>query len=48
MQWASEAESIRGMVEGGRKCPKVAVLSAFPVYVLDYYGADALKEKLEK
>ena len=29
------------------KCPKVAVLSAFPVYVLDYFGADALKVKLE-
>ena len=30
------------------KCPKVAVLSAFPVYVLDYFGADTLKEKLEE
>lgn len=30
------------------KCPKVAVLSAFPVYVLDYFGADTLKKKLEE
>jgi len=29
-----------------RKCPKVAVLSAFPMYVLDYYGIDTLKQKL--
>lgn len=29
------------------KCPMVAVLSAFPIYVLDYYGADTLKNKLE-
>ena len=29
------------------KCPKVAVLSAFPIYVLDYYGVDTLKQKLE-
>ena len=30
------------------KCPKVAVLSAFPIYVLDYYGAETLKKKLEE
>lgn len=24
------------------KCPKVAVLSAFPIYVLDYYGVEGL------
>lgn len=29
------------------KCPKVAVLSAFPIYVLDYYGVEELKRKLE-
>lgn len=28
------------------KCPKVAVLSAFPTYVLDYYGVEKLKKKL--
>jgi len=28
------------------KCPKVAVLSAFPIYVLDYYGVNSLKKKL--
>lgn len=28
------------------KCPEVAVLSALPIYVLDYYGADGLKKKL--
>lgn len=27
-------------------CPKVAVLSAFPLYVLDYYGIDSMKELL--
>ncbi len=27
-------------------CPKVAVLSAFPLFVLDYYGCEALKQKL--
>ncbi|MBQ0157765.1 MAG: hypothetical protein KBS47_01985 [Bacteroidales bacterium] len=27
-------------------CPKVAVLSAFPLYVLDYYGIDRIKEQL--
>ena len=30
------------------KCPKVAVLSAFPIYVLDYYGVETLKNKLEE
>lgn len=30
------------------KCPMVAVLSAFPIYVLDYYGVGTLKKKLEK
>ena len=30
------------------KCPMVAVLSAFPIYVLDYYGVETLKRKLEK
>lgn len=30
------------------KCPKVAVLSAFPIYVLDYYGVETLKKKLNK
>lgn len=30
------------------KCPIVAVLSAFPIYVLDYYGAEGLREKLEE
>lgn len=29
-----------------QKCPRVAVLSAFPMYVLDYYGVNKLKEKL--
>ena len=28
------------------KCPEVAVLSAFPIYILDYYGADVLRKKL--
>lgn len=28
------------------KCPEVAVLSALPIYVLDYYGVDGLKKKL--
>lgn len=28
------------------KCPEVAVLSAFPLYVLDYYGCEKAKEKL--
>jgi len=28
------------------KCPKVAVLSAFPLYVLDYYGCKRTIEKL--
>ena len=30
------------------KCPKVAVLSAFPIYVLDYYGVETLKKKLNE
>lgn len=30
------------------KCPKVAVLSAFPTYVLDYYGVEKLKKKLNE
>ena len=30
------------------KCPEVAVLSAFPIYVLDYYGVEGLKKKLEE
>ena len=29
-------------------CPKVAVLSAFPIYILDYYGPDKLKQKLKE
>ena len=29
-----------------KKCPKVAVLSAFPLYVLDYYGCERTKQKL--
>jgi len=29
-----------------RKCPSVAVLSAFPMYALDYYGVDGLSRKL--
>jgi len=28
------------------KCPEVAVLSAFPLYVLDYFGCDRTIEKL--
>lgn len=28
-------------------CPKVAVLSAFPLFVLDYYGCETTKEKLK-
>ena len=28
------------------KCPEVAVLSAFPIYILDYYGVDLLRKKL--
>ena len=27
--------------------PKVAVLSAFPLFVLDYFGCEKLKSKLE-
>lgn len=30
-----------------QSCPKVAILSAFPLYVLDYYGVDRIKELLE-
>lgn len=30
------------------KCPKVAVLSAFPMYVLDYYGVEKLKMKINE
>ena len=30
------------------KCPMVAVLSAFPLYVLDYFGVETLKKKLDK
>ncbi len=29
------------------KCPEVAVLSAFPLYVLDYFGCDKTIEKLK-
>lgn len=28
------------------KCPEVAVLSALPIYVLDYYGVTELKDKI--
>lgn len=30
-----------------KKCPEVAVLSAFPLYVLDYYGIERIIKKLE-
>ena len=30
------------------KCPEVAVLSAFPIYVLDYYGVEGLRRKMAK
>lgn len=30
------------------KCPKVAVLSAFPLFVLDYFGCEQLRKKLVK
>lgn len=30
------------------KCPEVAVLSAFPIYVLDYYGVEGMKRKLNE
>ena len=30
------------------KCPMVAVLSAFPIYVLDYFGIETTKKKLDK
>ena len=29
------------------KCPSVAVLSAFPLYALDYYGAEKLAQRLQ-
>ena len=29
-----------------RKCPEVAVLSAFPIYVLDYFGVEGLRRKM--
>lgn len=29
------------------KCPEVAVLSAFPLFVLDYFGCERLKQKLQ-
>ena len=29
------------------KCPMVAVLSAFPIYILDYFGVNTLKKKLD-
>ena len=29
------------------KCPEVAVLSVFPVYVLDYFGVEGVMRKLE-
>lgn len=31
-----------------KDCPEVAILSAFPLYVLDYYGCDRIKQKLEQ
>lgn len=31
-----------------QSCPKVAVLSALPLYVLDYYGVEGIKEQLEE
>lgn len=31
-----------------RFCPQVAVLSAFPIYILDYYGTEKLKQKLKE
>ncbi len=30
------------------KCPRVAVLSALPIFVLDYYGCERLKQELER
>lgn len=30
------------------KCPMVAVLSAFPIYVIDYFGVNTLKKKLDR
>lgn len=32
----------------GHKCPRVAVLSAFPLYVLDYFGCNRTIEKLNQ
>lgn len=29
------------------RCPRVAVLSAFPLFVLDYYGCTEIKKRLE-
>ena len=29
-----------------KKCPKVAVLSAFPIFILDFFGCEKTKEKL--
>lgn len=29
-----------------KRCPEVAVLSSFPMYILEYFGASKLKEKL--
>lgn len=31
-----------------QQCPKVAVLSAFPLYILNHYGAEKLNEKLNR
>lgn len=31
-----------------QQCPKVAVLSSFPLYVLDYYGTEGIKDQLEE
>jgi len=31
-----------------QKCPKVAVLSAIPLFVLDYFGCEKLRKKLER
>lgn len=32
----------------GHRCPKVAVLSAFPLYVLDYFGCDKTNDRLKE
>ena len=29
-----------------QSCPQVAVLSAFPLWIFDYYGSEGTKEKL--